>query len=91
MSDIEFLIHEVRIEAGVTLASGIVNKGKIPVGTSFTSVNQAASGTHAVHLLVKKVVAYRREIEELPAGMSGELILEGRGTELLRKHDMLEV
>jgi hypothetical protein len=90
MSDIEFLIHEVRTEAGVTFASGIVNKGKIPVGTAFTSVNQIESGTHEVYLSVKRIVAYRREIDELPSGMSGELTLEGQGADLLRKHDLLE-
>lgn len=90
MSDIEFLIHEVRTEEGVTFASGIVNKGKIPIGTAFTSVKQIESGTHEIHLSVKRVVAYRREIDELPQGMSGELTLEGQGAELLRKHDTLD-
>jgi hypothetical protein len=90
MSDIEFLIHEVRTEAGVTFASGIVNKGNIRVGTTFTSVRQVESGTHEFHLSVKKVVAYRREIDDLPSGMSGELTLEGQRAELLREHDMLE-
>jgi hypothetical protein len=91
MSDTEFLIHEVRVEAGIALVSGIVNKGAVPIGASFTSVKRATSEVSVVHLLVKKIVAYRREIETLPAGMSGELTLEGQGMEVLRKHDMLEM
>lgn len=90
MVGIEFLIHEIRVEAGVTLASGIVNKGGVPIGTTFSLVRHPSSEVREVHLSVKKVVAYRREIGELPSGMSGELTLEGRGAEHLSKHDMLE-
>lgn len=89
MSDTEFLVHEVRSDGGVTFVSGIVNKGSILEKLSFTSIRSEVTDSIPVVLTVTKIVAYRRELRELPRGMSGELHLVGEGAELLKKHDML--
>lgn len=41
-------------------------------------------------LLVNEITAYRHSLDELPPGMSGELILEGDERVVLRKSETLE-
>ena len=89
MSNIEFLIHEVQQDGEVTRVTEIVNKGKVPVNAEFVSVRSEAGATNPVALRVSSVVAYRRQIPELPTGMSGELHVSGDGAALLAKHCML--
>ena len=90
MSNIEFLVHDVRFEQEVALISGIVNKGEILEGTTFIFARQESTEVQNVHLVVSKIIAYRREIDSLPTGMSGELHLIGRGVDMVVKHSMLE-
>lgn len=90
MSTVEFLIHDVHFDADVALVAGIVNKGEIPIGISFVSI-RSKSEARAIQLAVEKIITYRREIDKLPTGMSGELHLKGEGADLLKKNDILEV
>ena len=90
MMNIEFLVHDVRVEHDVALISGIVNMGEIPIGTVFTRARQESSAVQEIHLTVSKIIAYRREIDSLPVGMSGELHLVGAEAAILTKHTMLE-
>jgi hypothetical protein len=91
MSVIEFLVHDVRFEGGAAFVSGIVNKGAVATGSAFTLVRTESAETSPVNLSVEAIVAYRRTIDELPTGMSGELKLVGEGSATLKKHDMLEI
>jgi hypothetical protein len=90
MSNIEFLIHEVQQYGEGTRVSGIVNKGNVSLNTKFVSVQSDAGAEISVSLKVSSIVAYRRQIAELPTGMSGELHLSGDGGGQLAKHFMLK-
>lgn len=89
MSNTEFLIHEVHQDGNVTRVSGIVNKGTVSLNTRFASVQSKPGATSPVDLSVSNIVAYRKQIPELPAGMSGELHVSGVGAGQLAKHCML--
>jgi hypothetical protein len=89
MSDVEFLVHEVRTDGEAVLISGIVSKGKVVLGSQFIGIQAEHGGLRSTMLAVEKVVAYRREIGELPTGMSGELQVAGNDGRSVKKHDML--
>ncbi|MCC8443902.1 hypothetical protein LN449_15440 [Xanthomonas cannabis] len=89
MSNLEFLIHEVKPCGEVVSVSGIVNKGKVPLRAEFVSLRNESGDESVVSLKVSNIVAYRRQIDELPTGMSGELHLSGDGASQLAKHFML--
>ena len=89
MSNIEFLIYEVQPDGEVTRVSGIVNKGKVSLNAEFVSVRSESGAESPVLLKVSSIVAYRRQIAELPTGMSGELHVSGEGAGQLGKHCML--
>lgn len=89
MSNVEFLIHEVQQDGEVTRVSGIVNKGKVSSSTAFVLVRRESGAVSPVSLKVLSIVAYRRQIAELPTGMSGELQVIGDGVGELGKHGML--
>jgi len=42
-----------------------------------------------LELKVTKIITYRREVTELPTGMSGELFLQGDGADQLRRRALL--
>ena len=73
----------------VIRVSGIVNKGKVTSSTEFVSVRSESGAESPVSLKVSSIVAYRRQIAELPTGMSGELHVSGDGAGQLGKHGML--
>jgi hypothetical protein len=89
MSNVEFLIHQVQQDGEVTRVSGIVNMGKVSLNTEFVSVRSESGGESPVLLKVSNIVAYRRQVAELPTGMSGELHMSGDGVGQLGKHCML--
>jgi hypothetical protein len=86
----EFLVHDVRVEERDVLVSGIVNKGEIRRGDICCAARPEEQPEQAVSLSIVRITAYRRELDELPTGMSGELQLIGKGANLLKEHDMLE-
>jgi len=90
MSNIEFLVHDVRFEQEIALVSGVVNKGEILDGSTFILARHGSNEVQGVSLSVSKIIAYRREIDSLPTGMSGELHLIGTGADVIVKHSMLE-
>ena len=89
MSNVEFLIHEVQHDGEVTRVSGIVNKGAVALNAEFVSVRSDSGATTPVALRVSNIIAYRRQIAELPKGMSGELHVSGAGVTQLEKGGML--
>jgi hypothetical protein len=89
MSEVEFYVYDARSEGGLRLVAGVVNKGSIPVGLVFKSVRSGISEVKPEALAVAKTITYRREVAELPEGMSGELQLLGEGIDSLQKRDML--
>ena len=89
MSNVEFLVHEVNYDEEGTRVSGIVNKGKVSLNTKFLSLLDESGAAIHVALRVSRIIAYRREIGELPTGMSGELCVAGDGATQLEKHRML--
>jgi hypothetical protein len=102
----EFLIYDVQEENGVYHVSGICSSecDSIKVGSQFFKIyknilkltsdkNYEIVGREDVRdtkLLVSKITAYRHSLDELPPGMSGELILEGDEGVVLRKSETLE-
>ena len=89
MSEAEFLVRGVSSGADGVLVSGIVNKGSIVKGATFSLLRMQDASEQKVELVVTKIVTYRREVTELPSGMSGDLYLAGFGIELIQDRDML--
>lgn len=89
MSNIEFLVYEIKQDGDIARVGGIVNKGKISVGVTFSYVLDKFGEKTSVRLEVTDIVAYRRQITELPNGMSGELHVIGEGIGLIEKNYML--
>jgi sulfate adenylyltransferase subunit 1 (EFTu-like GTPase family) len=83
----EFLVHSVTKTKSLVV-NGIVNSGTILVGNQFKLV-KPPSGSWPVELIVKEIVSYGRQLNELPKGMSGRLCLSGELTEVLSKGDLL--
>lgn len=89
MSNVEFLVHEVQQDGEITRVSGIVNKGNVALNAEFVSLRSQSGAEGPVSLKASSIVAYRRQIAELPTGMSGELHMSGDGAGQLAKHFML--
>ena len=96
-SKIEFLVHRILSQGDGVIIQGIVNSGNIKVGDAFLNVHNRSSGEEAINLgkklispvIISKIIAYRREIDELPKGMSGELHVHGACSDLIGEHDLL--
>jgi hypothetical protein len=88
---LEFLVDSVDSRNDEFVVTGLVNCGDIRLGSVFTLAFKWPSGSGSegtrieeprnVHLAVVKIMAYRRELDGLPFGMTGELFLEGNGKE----------
>jgi hypothetical protein len=89
MSEAEFLVRGVSSGGDGVLVSGIVNKGSIANGVTFSLLRARDASEQKVELVVTKIVTYSREVTELPSGMSGDLYLDGFGIELIQGRDML--
>lgn len=86
---IEFLINEVIETEGELIVRGICNKGNIGLGAIFSEVNDCNGTVRNVDLRVGKIIAYRREIDLLPRGMSGEIHFYGNEFSKIGHGDML--
>ncbi|NQU21596.1 MAG: hypothetical protein HQ567_09960 [Candidatus Nealsonbacteria bacterium] len=89
---IDFLIDECRQDGGDQFVSGMLCAGTIVLGTEFvlasdtpTDSNEPDKEPRPVKLLVRGIMAYDHQLQELPQGMSGELLVEGEGAEAIRK------
>jgi hypothetical protein len=88
---IEFLLDGYECDEDRVLARGIVSQGDIRLGSRFSSACPTAMCTQElksslptnVAFIVKKIVTYRQELDELPQGMTGELWLVGEGLQAL--------
>lgn len=81
MSSIEFLISASSSSGDGLVVQGVCNAGIIKLGSQFAELIKESDG-QAISvkpaLQVSKIIAYRREIDELPTGMTGELHLSGK-------------
>jgi hypothetical protein len=89
MHEVEFLVLGVQSDSAGAIVSGVVNKGKVTMGRIFSRAKSDITGDVEVKLAINKIVTYRREINSLPRGMSGDLHLTGTGIEALKDHDIL--
>jgi hypothetical protein len=89
---IEFLVDTIRREINLTYVTGVVNAGIIRLGSAFNWVSGSPAsaaerletgGDIQVLLSVEGIVAYRRELDELHEGMTGQLRLSGEGAETI--------
>jgi hypothetical protein len=103
----EFLIDGVQQEDGLYHITGICSSDSEPIkiGDQFSKIykknlqmtpegNYEISGREDVrdiNLSVNEIKAYRHSLDELPAGMSGELVLAGQEGIILRKAETLGV
>lgn len=86
---IEFLISEAIENEGGLIVRGVCNKGDIRVGAVFSSLRNSDGLERELHFRVGKIIAYRREIDLLPMGMSGEIYLNGDNFSDIVHGDML--
>lgn len=90
MLSVQFLVHETHFEGNEFVVGGIVSLGTVIQGMTFTLLRSEGLEMQEVRFLVRKILAYRHEFEELPKGISGALFLVGEGVENIKKHDKLE-
>jgi hypothetical protein len=91
---VSFLVHSVMSVDGDFLTGGIVDSGAVRCGTVFREVallreDGSRGAAEEIELSVVKIVAYQRDIDELPQGMSGGLHLRGRGGHLVKENTTL--
>jgi hypothetical protein len=89
----EFLVSEVHQHPGYVIVDGICNAGTIPLAAVISSLRKSPRDKELVlsidGLIVQRIVAYRRDIEELPSGMGGSLQLAGIQASSIEPDDML--
>ena len=90
---VEFLISEAFVRPPGRVVHGICNQGKVAVGHVFRMVKteqaDGAERSGPVEFRVVKIIAYRRELDELHKGMGGELHLSGDSSIALSHNDVL--
>jgi hypothetical protein len=103
----EFLIYDIHEKDGAYHVEGICSSESDPikVGSQFSKVyknmleltperNYEIVGREDVRdikLLVNEIKAYRHSLDELPPGMSGEIILTGDKGVVLKKSETLGI
>lgn len=99
----KFFVDSIEREGEVYCAKGVCTQGSIEVGVTFLKVykeivNKIALyefelvGTEnhrVVALRVEKIIAYRRSLDSLPQGMTGEIYLVGEGGDDIHEKDIL--
>lgn len=89
----EFLVSEISVATDGYTAFGITNCGTIVIGDVFSKLRRKfapdETKVYDIDLRVSAIVAYRRQIDELPEGMGGELVLTGTVATTLEANDML--
>ncbi len=78
---IEFLIDKHIQGENETLVTGLVNTGTILLGSRFGFTYSSTGVKEATHVsfVVKRIIAYGHELDQLPQGMTGQLLLIGDG------------
>lgn len=103
----EFLIHDVQEKDGIYYVTGICSSecDSIKVGSQFSKIYKnilkltseknyeivSRENIRDAKLLVDEIKAYRHNLDELPPGMSGELILSGAQGIILSHSDTLGI
>lgn len=100
-NNIEFLIDDVVAEADSCRLQGVCNVGPINLGDVFgltyrpireyseDGFIEFREFSESVVLEVVEIVAYRKSLDELSEGMSGELKVMGAGLNKLQSRNML--
>lgn len=85
----EFGVYKIeRVDPVVVI--GRCHKGAIRVGSTFTSFRCEVGSTHAVHLEVVEIEAYKRILQDIDEGLTARLTLRGSGWQLLDESGVLE-
>jgi hypothetical protein len=80
---IRFEVDSVKSEGFCMVVPGRVHHGTIRVGSVFTRADEMSAGPLTTTFRVDKIIAYDHSLDELPEGMTGELQLTGKGSEIL--------
>lgn len=77
----ELLVSATEQTTEGLLVHGIMNAGSVHIGSVFTHVVRRASegtpsSTEVVNFSVRRIVAYRHELDELEPGMGGSLLVD---------------
>jgi len=75
--------------AGVYHVIGRCGDAMLRVGDIFDQIRHPLDGVKPTRLTVSKIEAYQRSLEELGAGMTAALDVEGEGVEFLRPNAVL--
>ncbi|NQD38797.1 hypothetical protein HPT27_17410 [Permianibacter sp. IMCC34836] len=79
----EFLVSEAIPLKGGLIVRGVCSSGHVLAGQEFTGVkSRDGAWTHEFKLTVSRIIAYRREISELPISMTAEVHLAGVAPEV---------
>ena len=68
---------------------GRVFKDVIRVGATFTSVVDPDGTAHAVDLQIKRIEAYRRDLDEADEGLTARITVAGHGGEWMKDRSVL--
>lgn len=89
----EFLVSETAAVEDGFVVYGITNVGVVAIGDRFSKLQRKSAKAETLYfdidLQVRSIAAYRRQIDELPEGMGGELMLTGICTTTFEANDML--
>jgi len=85
----EFGVHCVRQDDGELIVIGRCHRGPLRRGTVSCVVRPASGGEQPVNLVVDRIVAYRREPDEIDEGLTAELRVSGVGGELIAPQSVL--
>ena len=89
MASLEFLIDEIKQDGDSVRVFGVVNEGCVSLNSVFCSIRSPSGVSAVVSFKVSGISAYRRQIDQLPKGMGGELLISGGGVDSLEQHFML--
>jgi hypothetical protein len=101
----EFLIDRAYEENGNYHVTGICSGDSIKIGSEFKKVYKNILGLDPdgndkiterqdirdIKLVVQEIKAYRHSLDELPPGMSGEIVLSGDKGILLKKLETIGI
>jgi hypothetical protein len=91
MSIVEFRVERVEERDGGIAAVGRVNRGVIEKSMLLTVARyDRENNRDASSLCVERITTYRRDVDKLPEGMTGEIFLSGSGDVILLAGDLLE-
>lgn len=103
ISAIEFAVDEVMVQAAGVRVSGMMTSGDLHVGSIFgiayrpvmdetvgrEYIMVGRTDVRNIAVRVSEIRAYDHQLDELPCGMSAQLLLIGEGAVAIRPRDVL--